>query len=72
MNPDSFQDIIFPVKKSPSESPTISWVSCHQLVQLPPCIAGQVKAVVGNNQLAIEELPLDDIPDVAVSDLSDR
>ena len=35
-------------------------------VQLPPCIAGRVKAVIGSTQLTLEELPLDDIPDVAV------
>ena len=41
-------------------------------VQQLPCIAGRVKMVIGSTQLALEELPLDDIPDVAVSDLSDR
>ena len=40
-------------------------------LQLPPCIAGRVKEVIGSTQLALKELPLDDIPDVAISDLSD-
>ena len=34
-------------------------------------IAGQIQEVIGSTQLALEELPLDDIPDVAISDLSD-
>ena len=41
------------------------------LSQLPPCIAGQIQEVIGSTQLALKELPLDDIPDVAISDLSD-
>ena len=40
-------------------------------LQLPPCIAERIKEVIGSTQLALEELPLDDILDVAISDLSD-
>ncbi len=38
-------------------------------VQLPPCIAGRITAVSGSTQLTLEALPLDGIPDVAVSAL---
>ena len=41
-------------------------------VQIPPCIAGQITAVIGSTQSTLEDLPFEDIPDVAVSALSDR
>ncbi len=41
-------------------------------VQLLPCKAGQITSVIGSAQLILEELPFDDIPDVAVSALLDR
>jgi hypothetical protein len=40
-------------------------------VQLPPCIAGRITAVIGSTQLTLEDLSFDGIPDFAVSALSD-
>jgi hypothetical protein len=39
---------------------------------LPPCIAGRITAVMVSTRLTLEDPPFDDIPDVAVSALSDR
>ncbi len=41
-------------------------------VQLPPCIAGRITAVIGSTRLTLEDLPFDGIPDVAVCAFSDR
>ncbi len=40
------------------------------LTQLPLCIAGRITTVIDSSQLTLEDLPFDDIPDVAVSALS--
>ena len=59
--------------QGPSQGPMVVSPSPEQiLVQLPPCSAGRVREVIGSTQLALEDLPLDDIPDVAVTDISDR
>ena len=59
------------VSQKAQEPLVISSSPERAFLQLPPCIAGRVKDVIGSTQLALEQLPLDDIPDVAISDLSD-
>ncbi len=59
--------------QQPAQDPLVVSPSPERTtIQLPPCIAGQVRAVVGGTQMVLEDLPLDNIPDVAVFHLSDR